>query len=47
MIVTDGSSDMDVRSVTGSSTVETGGSGSIYATDIPDRRGRYRGGEER
>ena len=47
VIVTDGSGDMDVRNVTGSFTVETDGSGSIYATDIADRRrGRYRGGEE-
>jgi len=48
VIVTDGSGNMDVRNVTGSFTVVTDGSGSIYATDIPDRRrGRYRGGEER
>jgi hypothetical protein len=32
--VTDGSGDMDVRNVTGSFTVESDGSGSIYATDI-------------
>ena len=32
--VTDGSGDVDVRNVTGSFTVESDGSGSIYATDI-------------
>ncbi|MEA2766606.1 MAG: hypothetical protein QOK07_3010 [Gemmatimonadaceae bacterium] len=32
--VTDGSGDLDVRNVTGSFTVESDGSGSIYATDI-------------
>jgi hypothetical protein len=32
--VTDGSGDMDVRNVAGSFTVESDGSGSIYATDI-------------
>ncbi len=35
VIVTDGSGNMDVRNVTGSFTVVTDGSGSIYATDIP------------
>jgi hypothetical protein len=47
-LVIHGSGDMDVRNVTGSFTVESDGSGSIYATDI---RGsviaRYRRGEER
>ena len=32
--VTDGSGDIDVRNVTGSFTVESDGSGSIYATEV-------------